>query len=46
MCLPRIRKSAAAETDLDDIWLRMALDNVDAASALIRRIEAQGMRSE
>lgn len=39
--MPRIRKSSQAEADLADIWLRIALDNVDAADALLDRISSQ-----
>lgn len=39
--MPRVRKTVLAETDLTDIWFHIALDNPDAADALIDRIERQ-----
>lgn len=39
--MSRTRKSLQAEADLTDIWLQVALDNVDAADSLLNRINAQ-----
>ena len=36
--MSRVRKSTQAESDLAEIWLHIALDNVDAADALLDRI--------
>ena len=36
--MPRVRKTVLAEQDLDDIWFSIALDNPDAADALLDKI--------
>jgi toxin ParE1/3/4 len=37
----RVRRTARAAADLDDIWLHVALDNPAAADKLIDRLAAQ-----
>jgi toxin ParE1/3/4 len=37
----RVRRTARAAADLDDIWLRVALDNPAAADRLIDRLVAR-----
>lgn len=39
--MARVRKTALAESDLEEIWFYIALDNPEAADALLDRIEGQ-----
>ena len=34
-----VRRTPAAERDLDEIWLRIAVDNPRAAETILRRLE-------
>lgn len=36
--MPRTKREPKAAADLEDIWLHIAIDNVDAAERLIRQI--------
>jgi toxin ParE1/3/4 len=36
--VPRVRREPFATADLEDIWLHIALDNVDAAEGVIDQI--------
>lgn len=39
--MPRVRKTVLAENDLDEIWFHIALDNSEAADALLDTIDKQ-----
>lgn len=41
--LPRVRKTALAEEDLEEIWLYIAADNIVAADALLHKLVAKSV---
>jgi plasmid stabilization system protein ParE len=42
--LPRVRKTVLAENDLEEIWFYIALDNPEAADALLDKIDGRALR--